>query len=381
MMKNSVLLHNPVVFAVGDTYQIIMPVKVSSIIWIKIGGFEYFDESNGVLRSNVGVHKIIVPMDLLNKEKRYTVCYREIIERTAYFTKTMEEGMQDFEFHPVKSTIVIAYHIADAHGKTDAPVNAAKEFIKKYGKIDFLILNGDIIDSAQCIDDFYAVYEIASRITEGKIPVICSRGNHANRGVYAENLREYFPCRDGNTFYSVKIGNIWALVLDCGEDKEDSHPEYGNTMCSHIFRQKETEYIENIVRNANDEYLAEDVNYKIVIVHTPFTRKVKPPFDIERDIYSHWADILKNEIKAELMISGHEHRFEVEYPGGERDALGHPCPIVIGSWIKHPNDEKNYGYAFVGAGLAFEAGKIKVVFNDDNGTFFEEYDIKRNSKG
>ena len=40
-------------------------------------------------------------MDVLNKEKKYTVCYRKIIERTAYSTKSMEEGMQDFEVHHV----------------------------------------------------------------------------------------------------------------------------------------------------------------------------------------------------------------------------------------------------------------------------------------
>ena len=145
---------------------------------------------------------------------------------------------------------VKAYHIADAHNHVEEPVAAAENFIKKYGPIDFLILNGDIPDHSGRIENFINIYEIVSELTHGNIPTVFSRGNHDTRGIFAEKIVDHTPCQDGHSYYSFRLGNIWGLVLDCGEDKVDSHPEYGNTVCCHAFRKQETRFIRKIIENA-----------------------------------------------------------------------------------------------------------------------------------
>ena len=79
------------------------------------------------------------------------------------------------------------------------------------------------------------------------------------RGIYAENIQDHTPTDNGNSYFSVRVGSLWALVLDCGEDKPDTNAEYGHTICCANFRARQTKYIENIIKNADSEYNAEGV--------------------------------------------------------------------------------------------------------------------------
>ena len=372
----NLLKTTPAVFAVNDVYQIMVLVKAPTLMWVRVGGKDYFDDANGVLKSDVKVHRMIVPMAELDKAKKYTICYRKIIERKAYFSETEDVCETEFEFCPVKGHNMTVYQVADTHGNVTAPVKAAKNFEKRYGKIDFLILNGDIIDDSSKVRNFDAVYKISSKIAGGRIPIVCTRGNHDNRGVCAEKIVDYFPTMNGNTYYSFRLGNIWGLVLDCGEDKDDSSDEYGHTICCHSFRLRQTEYIKNIIKNAKKEYLAKGVKRRIAIVHVPFTKKAnKAKFQIEDEIYTEWACLLKNEIKPEFILAGHEHKLEIEYPGDETDKNGHPCPIIVGSWVKYPNDTNDYGCTYKGVGVIMEDKRVKAVFTDDAGKLYDENDI------
>ena len=153
------LKYEPAVFAVENSYQIMVMVETPSLMWIEIRGKRYYDETNGILRSKRDIHRITVPADELDRAKEYTVCEREIIERRAYFTESKEEKRYRFEFEPVTGKKGIrTFHIADTHSLRDEPVRAALAF----GKTDFLILNGDILNHCENAEDFNIVYDIAS---------------------------------------------------------------------------------------------------------------------------------------------------------------------------------------------------------------------------
>lgn len=354
---SNVLKYSPTVFAVGNNYQIFIPVKLSSVMWVRVGDKCFYDHSNGVLRSAVSIHKITVPMKLLDSAKKYTVCYREMIERKPYFSVTSEVFEKDYEFSPLPSEDFNAYHISDAHGQVDPPVASAKAFEEKYGKIDLLILNGDVIDHSGSLENFDAIYKICSEITNGSIPVIFSRGNHDTRGEFAEKIADYTPTRVGYSYFSFRLGTLWGLVLDCGEDKLDTNAEYGNTNCCHEFRIEETEYLKTIIENADSEYSGAGVTRKLIIAHSPFSRKFESPFDIEDDIYTEWCTLLREEIKPNVMISGHTHTVDILPVGDERHVHGCPCPVVIGAI---PDRSKK---THVGCGLVFKGDGLSAVFN------------------
>ncbi len=368
MIDTRVFKTEPAVFAVGNTYQIMVPVKQETLMWVQIGEQRFYDHVNGTLRSATDIHRMIVPQSLLNTERAYTVCYRVVKERKPYFTETDEEVRITFPFMPVIGASAKAYLIADAHNEVEATTTAVKRFEEKYGAIDFLIMAGDIpVDSGK-VENFDTIYEIIAKTTAGTKPVVYAKGNHDLRGVCAEKMEEYAPNLNGKSYFTFRIGDIWGISLDCGEDKEDSHPEYGHTVCCHQFRLEETAYIENVIANAQTEYLADGVKTRIVVVHNPFSELLQPPFDIEQEIFGKWCRLLKESVQPNMMISGHFHRLAVNEIGCEKDHLGQPCRVVVGTKPFQENGKKHY----IGTGFIFDEGKIDFVFMDDNG---KEYTV------
>lgn len=357
----------PAVFAVGDEYQIFVPVKISCLMWVKVGNETYYDDSNGILRSASDIHKITVPMEALNEAGKYTVCLRPVIERKPYFSETGEVSEMEFDFFAPKGSNLKAYEIADAHNTVGLVLQSYEKFKEEYGRVDFLILNGDVPAHCDKGSDFDVVFKLIEGVTGGSIPVVFARGNHDTRGTTAEIFENYTPTYNGKTYFTTKLGNLWMIILDCGEDKADSNEEYGNTNCFSAFRKRETKFVEKVA--SEKEFEKGDITYKAVICHAPFTRKNNPPFDIEEETYKYWAKLLREEIKPDVMICGHTHKLSVDEKGGEKDAFGQPCTVVVGSEINFKEGE------YAGSGFIFENGKIKVVFNDKE-KILNTYDIK-----
>ena len=80
-------------------------------------------------------------------------------------------------------------------------------------------------------------------------------------------------------------------------------------------------------------------------------------FNIEKEIYEVWADLIREEIQPEFMMAGHKHCFGI-IDLGQEEFIPHPCPVVLGSDIDKPA-----GY-FVGAGYLFEKDSVRVAFTD-----------------
>ena len=366
-MLPSVMKYSPAVFAVKNEYQIKVPVKTPTILWVRVGENTYYDDSNGILRSDTDLHSVHVPMSVLDVAGAYTVCWREVVERKPYFPVLGEEQSATFAFRPIKGDPVRAYMIADAHGMFEEPVAATRRFEEQYGKIDLLILNGDILDHSGYAENFLLYYKLADALTGGEIPVIVSRGNHDLRGKCAEQLINYMPNENGNSFYSFQLGNIWGILLDCGEDKNDDHPEYGGTICCHAFRERENAYMEAVIANEVKEYKADGVEHRIVISHVPFTQIDEAPFDIEQDLYDKWVELLNKHIQPELLLSGHIHMAYITEPHGERDAYGMTFPTVVGSEVRA---HEPY---FAGCGILWQRNGIRVVFNDQTRILKEHF--------
>lgn len=368
---------NPTVMAAGKSYFIFVPFDDEVIMWVTVKDKTYYDDCNGIFRSNTRMHKVELPYEVLDEAKEYTVHYIKMIDRRPYCPISEEERSLTLPFRPVPTEGKInIYHIADAHNMVDEPISAGTYF---GDEIDLLVLNGDIPNHSGDIENFNAIYEIASAVTKGSCPVVFARGNHDTRGIHAEDMPNFIPTINGKTYYTFRVGSIWGLVLDCGEDKRDGHPEYGVTVCFHQFRLAQTEFIKRVIENAKDEYEAEGVKHKLVICHLVFTNTYDPPFDIEQDIYGEWARLLREDIKPELMLCGHEHHTGIYYKGCERDKKGQACPVIIGSRPRFPDKEKGRLPGFTGCALTLNPdGIANVVFNDHEGNIVKTEDLNLN---
>lgn len=367
-MEENIMTTSPAVFAVGKEYQIMLPVNCSCTMKVVCGDKVFYDHSNGALRSEAKVHRVKVPVSLLDKEKRYKIILRRMKNRKPYFPESFDEEEFEYPFYPASGEKLKAFMIADSHGKAELPSEAAK----KAGKIDLLILNGDIPNHTNDFENILTVYRIAEKVTGGMIPCIFSRGNHDARGIMAENYEQCTPTENGRPYYTVHLGKVWFMILDCGEDKNDDHPEYGNTAACHVFRLEETEYLENIIKNSSEEYNSPEIKQKAVICHIPFSKRFPAPFDIEENVYTYWMKLLSEEVKPDIMLCGHKHVCEYHEPHGEYDDFGQCCPIIIGA-----KPEKDL---FTGTYLEFDSenGEISFEFVDSCGKRYGKKTVKVN---
>ena len=340
--------HKPAVFAVSDTYQILVPVASPSLMWVRVGERCYYDHANGVMRSRCKVHHMTVPAAELDEAGAYTICERRIPHRRAYCSKPDPVVETAFPFYPVPQKDPRAYMIADAHNRVAEPVRAAKTF----GDFDFLIFNGDVPDYSETIRSLMTVFILNDKLTGGTKPLLFTRGNHDLRGKYAEDYAQFAPSDNGRFFYTFRLGSVSGVLLDCGEDKPDDHPEYGGTICCHGFRKAQSAFLQSCVPDT-------DAQTRLVIVHSPFTTRYEPPFNIEEDLFASWAELLRTNVKPDVMLCGHLHRPGVHPRGSAFDCLGQPCTVVVGG-------KPGSGY-YAGAGFTFRADGVEVVFTDSDG--------------
>ena len=358
---------NPAVCVVGKTYQIMIVSQQDALISVRVGDKYYYNHSNGIRISTAGVHRISVPAEELDRECSYTVVVQRMVERLAYFPKTDAQIEKTYKFRPIeKINDINIYHLSDVHGELQQAVDVVKYCEKE---IDLLILNGDISSTSDTFDDMILCYKIASEVTKGEFPCIISRGNHDLRGVGAENLAKYMPGDCYKSYYTFRLGCIWGMLVDTGEDKDDNHPAYGGTICCHDFRIQQEKMIQDTIENANNEYEEDGVKYKFIVSHVPFTFKRNPPFDIEKDLFSKWSKLIKDNIKPDIMICGHTHKACISECGSEYDELGQPCTVIVGSDVSKSYDEKP---VLAGALINVNDGMAKVIFNTDSKVLFEE---------
>ncbi len=357
---------HPTVCCVGTNYQIMIPVKYKMLLSIKVGDKLYSNHTNGIKISDTKIQRIEVPMSELDREKKYTVICRKMLCRKAYRSITGDEDEIEYSFKPLMKTENIKiYQIADSHSHIKPAVNAQKKFSTD---IDLLILNGDIAGTSENFNEISVTYKIASKITEGMLPCIISRGNHDLRGKCAEKLADYMPNKYGKSYYTTKVGCIWAILVDTGEDKPDNHEEYGHTVACHQFREEETEFIRSVAESK--EFNSNDIKYRLVISHVPFATRFPSPFDIEEDTYREWCRMLKESVKPHLMLSGHTHEAVISEIGSEYDDYGQPCTVLVGSIMNNHKNGKDVYYA--GMGLNLINDKVTVTFNTESEILSEE---------
>jgi hypothetical protein len=169
---------------------------------------------------------------------------------------------------------------------------------------------------------------------------------------------------------------VWGIVLDCGEDKPDDHVEYGSTVCCEAFRKRQIEFLNDVIANAENEYNAEGVKYRMVVSHDPFTEYL-PNRVTEEDLatYTEWARLLREYVKPDVMVCGHVHSAYITEVGDALDRLGQPCPVVVGS-ASGTSDKKYDGWlhvrgVYIATGFEWRGDELLVDFVGHNGIVYQ----------
>lgn len=376
----------PVVYAVENTYQITFTTKAKGEAWVMIDGVEYNDTYAGYRKSEETIHKITVPMEALDKAGSYTVYTRSMYLRGPYTALQGSTISETYNWRGVNSSDGIQYYaLSDNHLTTDSTTAAASYW---GDKLDFLVALGDSANWIDAEHELSLMLHLASDITKGEVPVLYARGNHETKGLVADEFHKYVGSKNGEFYYTFRLKNIWGIVLDVGEDHEDEHWEFAGMARFDHYRDAQLKFLDEVIANADTEYNADGVDYRIALCHIPLTF-VKKDDPLQAQKFA-WVEKL-NQMNLSLILSGHRHELMFadanleagvnltvteKYNGTDKKAntytmSGANFPTILVSRRAqtqvYSEAENVFGKYFIGVAASVENGETTLRFTNEKG--------------
>lgn len=283
--------------------------------------------AGGLLPYEQHVLKFRLPPLAPGKQVRYRVTAREVnwIPVKQFVHGTIVQGEAEAgEEHTFRTLDPAATETRfvvwnDTHENAATLESLAK--LTAAAKPDFLLWNGD-----QTNDVHYEAEMGMQVLTPGgqelaaNWPLAYVRGNHDLRGPAARHMPEFTGTPEDRFYYAFRSGPLAALVMDTGEDKPDDHPALGGLAAFAEFRQQQTEWLRQVVR----EPWFQEAPFRVLFCHLPLWW-IRERRDIDYWEYSgpcreSWAPILA-EAGVQLVVSGHTHN-HAWMPAGDGQPLG-----------------------------------------------------------
>ncbi len=287
------LVSAPVVMDTGKDYAVLFATSEpgTGYVTCSVDGTAQtiFDRKNGRRVGDRRLHTVHVPYDAL-KNSSYTVGSTRVIEEFSYGSRlgaTVTGG--PYTLHVNEGETQTYLLISDWH----TYLKDAKAAISHLGDYDAVLMLGDPAPGM----DFEAqavryLVQFGGELTGGEKPVLYVRGNHETRGPFAAA----FPERIGyaQLYYTADRGPYSFLVLDSGEDKPDSHIEYGGMDDYARNRREELQWLQSV----------EPKNEKLIVLTHAWQ------FDETDETTSRAAWDAFSALGARFVLSGHKHTCE-----------------------------------------------------------------------
>ncbi|WP_303006610.1 endonuclease/exonuclease/phosphatase family protein [Bacteroides congonensis] len=316
-------LQNPV----GNGITVMWETTVPAYCWV-----EYGTDTTQLKRArtivdgqvvcNSYLHKIRIDGLQPGQKYYYRVCSQEMLLYQAYkkvFGNTAQSFFSEFTLPATDTDSFTAIVFNDLHQHTQTFRALCKQI--QNINYDFVVFNGDCVDDP--VDHEQATTFI-SELTEGvhgdRIPTFFMRGNHEIRNAYSIGLRNHYDYVGDKTYGSFNWGDSRIVMLDCGEDKLDSHWVYYGL---NDFTQ---------LRNEQADFLKKELSAKefkkakkrILIHHIPLYGNYEK--NLCADL---WTNLLEK-APFNVSLNAHTHKYAF-HPKGE---LGNNYPVIIGGGYK-----------------------------------------------
>jgi predicted phosphodiesterase len=263
-----------------------------------------------------------------------TVTLTNLKPNTTYYYKVFSKQILDFQ--PYKITFGDIINSETYHFKTLDPkkkevswlvLNDIHDRPESFGELiqlnknkpyDFVFLNGDMFDyqtdENQIINHLLHPCSVFSTVK----PFMFVRGNHETRGKYSRNLLDYYYNYDKKEYYTFKMGPVFTIVLDTGEDKKDSHPVYGGTVNYDSYREEQAVWLEKQMKSK----AFKNAPFRVVMMHIPHYHSDEEHGTTEcRRLFGS----LFEKYKIDLFVAGHTHEYGMFEPNKD-----HSYHFVIG---------------------------------------------------
>ncbi|MBI9108423.1 MAG: metallophosphoesterase [Spirochaetales bacterium] len=342
-----------------DNFAVIWTTNRKSTGWIEWGPDENQlsvkqMSEKGLIQANTRAHKIIMSG---NQNDNFifragSKDIKELFQNNVVFGKTVYSEFIEFEDNKYNDEISF-YVLSDIHER--------KDLYEKYlsgNDYDFLVLNGDLLSSVDTEDIIIdEMLKPLSTYSKGFTPFYFVRGNHETRGASARELPDYLALPGDSYYYTFNYGPVFGLVLDAGEDKPDSHEEYGGLADFEAYRETESEWLKDVSQSE----AWKKAEFKIVFNHIPLNMYESTQEDSSlRKTEEEWVKIL-NSIEIDALISGHTHKSDFIEADGDRFKF----PIIVGGGYRKANS----GYEAIK--IEVENDSMKIYLVDEDGQLSE----------
>lgn len=233
----------------------------------------------------------VVSREFAGYKQQHIVTFGETVVSPAYQFTTLDPGKEAFSFSMV----------SDIHERAaDLETMLAHKY---FAGVDFAVFNGDMLNDFMRADQvFNGFLDVTVRNFAKDKAFLHVRGNHEVRGQYARTLEDYLPVVEGLPYYSFDHGGVHLIVLDSGEDKEDSHQYYNGLVDFQTYRKEQAQWLKadlagNACRNAQ---------FRIVFSHIP--PRSAEGFAVQQ-VRQNFESLI-NQAGVDLWLSGHTHRFQ-----------------------------------------------------------------------
>lgn len=188
-----------------------------------------------------------------------------------------------------------------------------KNAMEKFRGCDLVISLGDLVDDCDDTEkNIEKIKELTELIRSYGIPFVSLMGNHD----YQNFTRSEFDTYTGGAYppFSMPFGENTLVFLDANFYPDGTAYSRGNVDW------KDSNLLENQLEALKK--------------------------------------LLREDVSPDIMLCGHKHKHAFDEAGGENDALGQPCTVVVATEM-----DRKTRY-FGGSGIVFEDDGSEVIFND-----------------
>jgi predicted phosphodiesterase len=236
----------------------------------------------------------------------YKITFGDIINSETYHFKTLDPKVKNV------SWLVLN----DIHDRPESFSELIQ--LNKNKPYDFVFLNGDMFDYQTDENQIINHLLHPCSVFSTEKPFMFVRGNHETRGKYSRNLLDYYYNYDKKEYYTFKMGPVFTIVLDTGEDKKDSHPVYGGTVNYDSYREEQAVWLEKQMKSK----AFKNAPFRIVMMHIPHYHSDEEHGTTEcRRLFG----TLFEKYKIDLFVAGHTHEYGMFKPNKD-----HSYHFVIG---------------------------------------------------
>lgn len=309
------------------------------------------------LRPDGRISKVVLKNLVPGQKYYYRIVANEIVDFKPYkltYGTVLNSSVETFVNANVAKEQISFLMLNDIH---DRPASIPHLLgLEQAHEQDFIFFNGDIFDyqtnEQQLIDHMLlpCIHTFAKNI-----PFVYVRGNHETRGVFRDEFLNYFE-NVGKLAFT--LGPVRFVILDSGEDKEDSHPVYANLVDFDAYRLEQAEWLK--VEMQSKEF--KKAPFRIVMMHIP------PRYSGDAHGPTHCTEVFEpliNRGKVDLVLSGHTHRYKVHLP--EKGLNNYP--LFIGGGPKDGTRTLTK--------ITATRTELKVRMISDNGTEVGSYAVKK----